>query len=141
MAAPQFVLASPATLAELVSRLPAEARAQVAWTPKRIADMATVLLTDPLLPEGVIESAVDAYLETGIFDRPHRVGATFSDIRPREQCAIKQRLEAVMFQYRSARNLFHETGTERPLDCAAGMVRSETEKKRGASLVFLQQFL
>ncbi len=63
MAAPHFVLASPATLAELVSRLPAEARAQVAWTPKRIADMATVLLTDPLLPEGVIDAAVDAYLE------------------------------------------------------------------------------
>lgn len=63
MAAPHFVLASPATLSELVSRLPAEARAQVAWTPKRIADMASVLLTDPLLPSEVIESAVDAYLE------------------------------------------------------------------------------
>lgn len=63
MTAPQLVLASPATLAELVSRLPAEARAQVAWTPKRIADMAAALLEVPLLTDGAIEAAGDAYLE------------------------------------------------------------------------------
>lgn len=63
MTATQLVLASPATLSELVSRLPAEVRAQVAWTPKRIADMATSLLEMPLLTDGAIEAAGDAYLE------------------------------------------------------------------------------
>lgn len=63
MAAPQLVVASPATLAELVSRLPAEARARVAWTPKRIADMATMLLQEPMLSDGIIEAAGDAYFE------------------------------------------------------------------------------
>lgn len=62
-AATQLVLASPATLSELVSRLPAEARAQVAWTPKRIADMAKALLDMPLLTDGAVEAAGDAYLE------------------------------------------------------------------------------
>ncbi|MDP3234533.1 MAG: hypothetical protein Q8N26_17265 [Myxococcales bacterium] len=63
MTATQLVLASPATWSELVSRLPAEARAQVAWTPKRIADMAAALLEVPLLTDGAIEAAGDAYLE------------------------------------------------------------------------------
>lgn len=63
MTATQLVLASPATLSELVSRLPAEGRAQVAWTPKRIADMASALLEMPLLTDGAIEAAGDSYLE------------------------------------------------------------------------------
>lgn len=63
MTATQLVLVSPATLSDLVSRLPAEARAQVAWTPKRIADMAGSLLTAPFLTDGVVEAAGDAYLE------------------------------------------------------------------------------
>ena len=63
MTATRLVLASPATLSELVLRLPAEARAQVAWTPKRVADMATALLEAPLLTDGAIEAAGDAYLE------------------------------------------------------------------------------
>jgi hypothetical protein len=63
MTATQLVLVSPATLSELVSRLPAEARAQVAWTPKRIADMASSLLTEPFLTDGVVEAAGDAYLD------------------------------------------------------------------------------
>ena len=63
MTATQLVLVSPATLSELVSRLPADARAQVAWTPKRIADMASSLLNEPFLTEGLVEAAGDAYLE------------------------------------------------------------------------------
>ncbi len=59
----QLIIASPTTLADLVAQLPAETRAQVAWTPKRITDMAASLLNEPFLTDTLIEAAVEEYLE------------------------------------------------------------------------------
>jgi hypothetical protein len=64
MAAAQLLLASPSTIAEVVARLPAESRAQVAWAPKRVADMAAALLTEPYLTDALIERSADAYFES-----------------------------------------------------------------------------
>lgn len=57
------VLVSPATLAELVASLPAETRAQLAWTPKRITDCSRSLLTSPTLTDELIEKAGSEYLQ------------------------------------------------------------------------------
>lgn len=62
-AAPRMLIASAETFAELVAQLPAAARAQVAWTPKRIADLANTLLTAPVVTDRMVEEAGDAYLE------------------------------------------------------------------------------
>lgn len=63
MSASPLIVASSASWAELVARLPAEDRAQIAWAPKRIADLTAALLTDPSLTEATIEKAADEYLE------------------------------------------------------------------------------
>lgn len=59
------LVASSATLTELVSQLPATDRAELAWAPKRLADLLAPLLTAPVLAERIIEHAVDEYLDAG----------------------------------------------------------------------------
>lgn len=58
-----LILASPATLSELVSRLPAAARARLSWAPRHLTDMAERLLTIPLVTDGAIDTAGGALLE------------------------------------------------------------------------------
>ena len=57
------VLVSPATLAEIVASLPAETRAQLAWSPKRITDCSRSLLTSPAITDELIEKAGSEYLQ------------------------------------------------------------------------------
>lgn len=59
-----LIVASPATLAEIVAQLPAAERAQVAWAPKRVAELLRPLLTEPSLTDGLIDGVVHEYLET-----------------------------------------------------------------------------
>ncbi len=57
------LIGTASTIEEVLNHLPAEVRAQVAWTPKRLADISRRLLSVPVLSEQVLEEATDGYLE------------------------------------------------------------------------------
>ena len=63
MSALAAVVSSPEVLEQALNRLPAEVRAQLAWTPVRLRDALNALIDSPFLSESVIDTALEQYID------------------------------------------------------------------------------
>src|SRR5271169_6356945 len=97
------------------------------------------LARNVILPADVVIT-MDANFESRVAHATHDVRAFAPDVRPRQQRAIQQRLDAVMFQYRGASDLAEEAGTEHALDGAPGVVSAKRKEKCGLRVVPLERF-
>src|SRR3989442_15605200 len=94
---------------------------------------------DVILPAHVVP-AVDADLETRVPRRAHRVRALAADVRPRQQRAVEEGANPVVFEHRCPPDFRKKVFFEYPAQCTAGMVRPEAKKEGGASAVAFQYF-
>ena len=78
--------------------------------------------------------------EPGIAHIAQDIGAAPADVGPRQHGPVEQGDDAVVFEHRGARYLFHEAWVKRTPHCAPGVVRPEAEQKGGACLMALQRF-
>src|SRR6267142_3569554 len=92
---------------------------------------------DVVLPAHVVP-AVDADLETRVARRAHRVRALAADVRPRQERAVEEGADAVVFQDRRPFDLREEPWAKNAAQRAAGVVRPEAEEERGAGAVAFQ---
>src|SRR6185312_11680431 len=74
---------------------------------------------------------VHADLEAPALDFLHKRAAAPPYVRPGQQNSIEKGFEAIVLQHRGPFHLTHEAGAQYPLDCAAGVVRSDTEQEGG----------
>ena len=81
-------------------------------------------LLDTVLPPDVVP-AMDADLEFGVARAEQDVEAAPADVRPRQQCAVHQCLDAVMADHRGARYLAEEAGPKHALDGAASVIGAQ----------------
>ena len=100
--------------------------------PGRVA-LLHLVLPDPMVP------GVDAAFMAGVAHRAHLRGAGLADVGRRQQHAVHQGLQAVVFQHRSARHLAEEAGPKYLAQRPAGVVGAERKQEGGVGLVALQQ--
>src|SRR5438046_3252760 len=94
---------------------------------------------DGILPAHVVP-AMDPDLETRVPRRAHRVRAPPADVRPRQQRAVQEGADAVVFQDRSPFDLRQEPWAKNAAQCTAGVVRPEAEEEGGAGAVAVEYF-
>jgi len=92
---------------------------------------------DVILPDTVVPG-MDAAFETGVPGCAHEVGAGLADVRRRQQGAVHQGLEAVVFHHRGARDLAEEARTEDLLQRPAGVVGAERKQEGGTGAMAAQ---
>src|SRR3989338_2972477 len=98
-----------------------------------------ILVRHMILPADMVV-AMNAGLEARIAHAAHNVGAFPADVRPGQQRAVQQGLDAVMLHHLSARYLAEKTGTEPALDRAPGGARAERKEERGLRVGALRGF-
>ena len=89
---------------------------------------------NPILPRNMIPS-VYADLKTRIAYRAQHSRSPQANIRSRQQGAVEQRAQSVVFEHRGARNLLQKALAKDPLDRPAGVVGPEAEQEGGAGIV------
>ncbi len=91
-----------------------------------------------VLPQNVIPG-MHADLETRVTHSAQDRCAAPADVGPRQQHAVQQRAQAIVFEHRGAADLGKKSGPEHAPQGAAGVVGTEAEVEAGRHLQALAQ--
>ena len=91
-----------------------------------------------VLPTHMIES-MQAYFEPGVVDGTHLGAALRPDIGARQQYAVQQCLQSIVFEHGRARHLLGEPLAKNAAHGAPRMIGSHRKIERGVHTVLLQQ--
>ena len=95
-------------------------------------------LRDVILPAYMIVS-MQADLEARVAHAAHDVARGAPDIGPRQQHAVHQGLESVVFDNRGPRDLLEESWAQRATQCPPGVIGPDRKIKRRIHPVLLEQ--
>src|SRR5690349_21572216 len=114
----------------------------LAKAPARALELARgpvgVFMFDVILPAHVIVR-VDAHLEASVLHLAHDLRAAPADVRPGQQRPVEQGTHSVVRDDRRAAYFLEESLAEDAFDRTAGVIRPQTEQKRGAGFVLAQK--